>query len=303
MIDIPVTIVITTYHRPDRICRAVDSALAQTCDKEVFVVDDNGRDTDWQRQTAAQLAKYGDTITYLVNEENMGVSRARNRALALAQGRYITFLDDDDEIVPEKLEKQIRRMEELGDEYSCCYCAYIKYLSGGRIHHSHETLEGDALLPTLARVFYPGSGSNLLVRTDYMKDTGGYDPDLTRFEDYLVMVKLLKDHKLAYVDEELLIIHYEIREKNPTYESLVVDDEKYFAKVREYMDSLPEKEQQRILQTASLERWRYALPRHETKDALQNMKKNKVSAGLFLRYILYLADRLVRKRSYGFKPF
>nr|MCR5372691.1 hypothetical protein [Solobacterium sp.] len=179
----------------------------------------------------------------------------------------------------------------------------IKYLSGGKVHHSHETLEGDAFLPTLARVFYPGSGSNLLVRTDYMKETGGYDPDLTRFEDYLVMVKLLKDHKLAYVDEELLIIHYEIREKNPTYESLVVDDEKYFAKVQEYMDSLPEKEQQRILQIASLERWRYALPRHETKDALQNMKNNKVSAGLFLRYILYLTDRLVRKRSYGFKPF
>ena len=61
------------------------------------------------------------------------------------------------------------------------------------------------------------------------------------------MVKLLKDHKLAYVDEELLIIHYEIREKNPTYESLVVDDEKYFAKVREYMDSLPEKDRQIFL--------------------------------------------------------
>ena len=298
-----VTIVITTYHRPDRICRAVDSVLAQTCEKEIFVVDDNGKDTDYHTQTAQQLEKYGDTITYLVNDVNMGVSRARNRALALAQGKYITFLDDDDEIAPDKLEKQVQRMEELGEEYSCCYCAYIKYLSGGKIHHSHETLEGDAFLPTIARVFFPGSGSNLLVRTDDMKKTGGYDPELTRFEDYLVMVKLLKDKKLAYVPEELLTIHYEIREKNPTYESLIVDDEKWFARIQEYMPLLSVKEQQRLLQIAALERWRYALPRHETKDAVRNMKENKVSAALFLRYICYLADRLIRKRSYGFKPF
>ena len=194
-------------------------------------------------------------------------------------------------------------MEELGDDYSCCYCAYIKYLGGGKVHHSYETLEGDAFLPTIARVFFPGSGSNLLVRTEDMKKTGGYDPDLTRFEDYLVMVKLLKDKKLAYVPEELLTIHYEIREKNPTYESLIVDDEKWFARIQEYLPLLTEKEQQIILQIAALERWRYALPRHETKDAVRNMKENKVSAALFLRYICYLADRLVRKRSYGFKPF
>ncbi len=303
MSDQLVTIVITTYHRPDRICRAVDSALAQTCMKEVIVVDDNGRDTDWHRDTAAEVAKYGDQITYLINEVNMGVSNARNRGLAIAKGKYITFLDDDDEIAPEKLRKQAERMEELGDDCSCCYCAYIKYLGGGTVHHSHETLEGDAFYPTLVRVFFPGSGSNLLVRTDYLKETGGYDPDLTRFEDYLIMVNLLKDHKLAYVDEELLTIHYEIREKNPTYESLVIDDEKYFAKISGYLDALSEEERQMFYRIASLERWRYALPRHETKDAFRNMKKAGVSAGLFIRYILYLLDRAVNKRSYGFKPF
>ena len=127
------TIVITTYHRPDRISRAVDSALAQTCDKEIIVVDDNGKDTDWHRQTAEQMAVYVGQVTYLVNEVNLGVSNARNRALAIAEGKYITFLDDDDEIAPTKLEKQIQRMEELGEDYSCCYCAYIKYLSRGRI--------------------------------------------------------------------------------------------------------------------------------------------------------------------------
>ena len=105
----PVTIVITTYHRPDRISRAVDSALAQTCDKEIIVVDDNGKDTDWHRQTAEQMEQYADKVTYLVNEVNSGVSNARNRALALARGKYITFLDDDDEIAPTKLEKQILR--------------------------------------------------------------------------------------------------------------------------------------------------------------------------------------------------
>ena len=299
----PVTIVITTYHRPDRISRAVDSALAQTCDKEIIVVDDNGKDTDWHRQTAQQMTKYEGQVTYLVNEVNLGVSNARNRALAIAEGKYITFLDDDDEIAPTKLEKQIQRMEELGEDYSCCYCAYIKYLSRGRIHHSHETLEGDVFLPTIARVFYPGSGSNLLVRTQYLKDVGGYDPELTRFEDYEIMVKLLKDRKLAYVDEELLTIHYEIREKNPTYKSLIVDDEKYFAKVRLYLETLNRNDRDTVMKIAALERWRYALPRHEMKDAVRNMKSAGVSAGLFIRYLFYLTDRVIRKRSYGFKPF
>ena len=163
-----VTIVIPTYKRADRIVRAVNSALEQTVkDKEVIVVDDNGKNSKAQLETEQALKDFiaNQKITYLVNEVNRGGSFSRNRGLEIAISKYITFLDDDDEINPKKLEIQMHKLEEMGEEYSCCYTGYHKLLANDVVYKNAEKVEGYVYPYALARSIYVGSGSNLLVKT------------------------------------------------------------------------------------------------------------------------------------------
>lgn len=101
-----VSVVIPTFNRDQLVTRAVDSVLAQTLPPdEVIVIDDGSRD-----DTRDVLAVYGRRIRYAF-QENQGVAAARNHGLKLASGRYIAFLDSDDEWMPHKLERQIQHLE------------------------------------------------------------------------------------------------------------------------------------------------------------------------------------------------
>ncbi len=301
--EVLVSVVIPTFQRPDRITRSVESARKQTCPCEIIVVDDNGKGTDAQLQTEAALQEYiarGDVI-YLVNEENRRASYSRNRGLAIAKGTYVTFLDDDDEIDPEKLRKQAEFLERLGSEYSCCYCSYHKLLKDGSIYGNDESASGAVYPYVLARVIYNGSGSNLLARTSAAKEIGGYDITFKKRQDMEFMARLLKNYKLAYLDEDLLTIHYEIREHPLTYEGLKEADEYWIEVFRSEIDQLPEAQRRAVYQSLALERWRYSIPRRQQKDAIANMKKYGVTIPVFAKYLCYLVNRVIGKKSYGFK--
>lgn len=301
-----VTIVIPTYKRPDRILRAVESALKETVkEKEIIVVDDNGKDTEAQLATEKELHTLIEEkkITYLVNEKNGGGSFSRNRGLEVAKGEYITFLDDDDEIDETKLEKQIQKLVEKGKEYSCCYTGYHKILENNHVYTSGEQVEGYVYSYALARSIYVGSGSNLLVRTSIAKEIGGYDISFRRNQDLEFMARLLKQYKLAFVDEDLMTIHYEIREVKRNYQDVVDIDTFFLTQFKKEIESLPNKQTKGILDTFALERFRHSLSKKEWRDSLKNLKENQVSFLVFIRYIFYLVDRVVRKKSYGFKAF
>ncbi|MBP3890769.1 MAG: glycosyltransferase family 2 protein [Solobacterium sp.] len=304
MREVLVSIVIPTYHRPDRIARAVESALKQTCEaKEIIVVDDNGKDSEFAHQTKLALQPYldGQSIQYIQNEVNEGGSFSRNVGLREATGKYITFLDDDDEIHPEKLEKQIRSLEERGETYSACYTGYHKLLKDGEVMESEEKIEGYVYPYALARAIYVGSGSNLLVRTEIARKIGGYDVSFKRNQDLEFLARMVKDYQLAYVDEDLLTIHYEVREVKRSYEELVAIDTHYLNAFKGEIAQLSKENQDKIYHTIALERWRYALQNNQLQDGLKNLRKNHVPMRLFFRYLRYLMDRVSRKKSYGFK--
>jgi glycosyltransferase involved in cell wall biosynthesis len=99
-----VSVVIPTFGRPDLVQRAVHSALAQTMsDLEVIVVVDGD---DPPTQTA--LATIADRrLTVLVQPSKGGAARTRDAGALAATGAWVAFLDDDDEWLPEKLERQL----------------------------------------------------------------------------------------------------------------------------------------------------------------------------------------------------
>lgn len=304
MSDLLVSIVIPTYHRPERIGRAVRSALKQTIqEKEIIVVDDNGKDSEYSKQTQEALKEFGNQVISIQNETNAGGSFSRNQGLNIAKGKYITFLDDDDEIDETKLEKQIKILEELGEDYSCCYTGYHKLLADGSAYTSGENVSGYVYPYVLSRSLYNGSGSNLLVRTSIAKEIGGYDITFKRNQDLEFMTRLLKNYKIAFVDEDLMTIHYEIREVKRSYEELVAIDQKYLDTFRSEIDQLPDYQRKAVYQIIACERWRYSIAHHKQKDAIRNMKENGVTLTVFCKYIAYLIARVIGKKSYGFKLF
>jgi glycosyltransferase involved in cell wall biosynthesis len=101
-----VSIVIPTYNRARLLREALQSALAQThADGEVIVVDDGSTD-----ETAAVVAECGDTVRYL-RQENAGVAAARNRGAGAATGDYLHFLDSDDILHPQAIERLLALLE------------------------------------------------------------------------------------------------------------------------------------------------------------------------------------------------
>lgn len=108
-----VSAVIPTYNRSGFVRIAVGTAVAQTYPAsglEIIVVDDGGTD-DTEQVLAREL---GSRVRYM-RKENGGVSEARNFGMKAARGAYIALLDDDDEWLPTKIERQVELLEKRPD--------------------------------------------------------------------------------------------------------------------------------------------------------------------------------------------
>ena len=108
-----------SYNTARFIGESIASVFAQTYTNwELLIVDDCSTDN-----TDEIIAQFNDPrITYVKNEKNSGAAVSRNRALALAKGKWIAFLDSDDLWAPQKLEKQLKFMAENGFAFSyTCY--------------------------------------------------------------------------------------------------------------------------------------------------------------------------------------
>jgi len=104
-----VSVITTTYNGTAYLRETIDSLLQQTLrDFEYILIDDCSRD-----DTVALIQSYDDPRIVLVqNNPNRGISESRNLGFRMARGTYIATLDQDDLCDPQRLEKQVRHLEE-----------------------------------------------------------------------------------------------------------------------------------------------------------------------------------------------
>lgn len=298
-----VSVVIPTYSRPTFLKRCIESVLNQTYKNiEIFVVDDNNPDTDARRQTEEVMQQYANNpvVRYLQHEKNRNGSAARNTGWKKATGKYITYLDDDDEIANTKIEKQVKCMESLDLSWGACYTGYCLIKEHGANQVSSEKRSGNVYIDALMRTMFMGSGSNLLLRKQVVDEINGYDESFKRNQDIEFMVRALENYKLAYVDENLLIIHQEGNRKNSSFEILDGYAQHYLNKFDSRIKSLSEKDRERVVSVISLERCRVAFYKKEYKKGIEILKKNEVPFKYIARYIKYLFNRVIKHESYGF---
>jgi len=103
-----VSVIIPTYNRPQKLKKSIQSVLNQNFkDLELIVVNDGGEDIGDIIQT------FDDSrLRYLNHDKNKGLAAARNTGLKNARGKYLAFLDDDDEFYSNHLEVAVRNLKE-----------------------------------------------------------------------------------------------------------------------------------------------------------------------------------------------
>jgi glycosyltransferase involved in cell wall biosynthesis len=119
-----VSIIVPCHNTAPWLAATLESALAQTWpQREIIVVDDGS--TDGSPAIARDFAARG---VQLVIQRNEGAAAARNHGLRLARGDYLQFLDADDLLAPDKLERQVRLLQANGDD-CIASCAWSRFTS------------------------------------------------------------------------------------------------------------------------------------------------------------------------------
>lgn len=192
-----VSIIIPTYNRPDLLRRAIKSALDQTYPNiEVIVVDDHS-DNDLE-----QLRKEFPTVSFFRNSENRGGCFSRNRGIEESAGEYINFLDDDDELFPEKIELQAKKFDTSSIANLGFITANVDDIRSGKKLIKKNEVYGDIYRQLLAGFAVSGIES-LLIKRDALIEIGGFDNNLKSSQEYDLMIRLSEKYNVDYVDQIL----------------------------------------------------------------------------------------------------
>lgn len=187
-----VSIIIPAYNAAPWISATLDSALAQTHRPiEIIVVDDGSTDP-----TPAILSAYANTHgVNVITQENRGQCAAINRGLSLAQGDFITFLDADDLLHPEKTAHQLRRLAEFPEGWiaSCEWARFYTEPSESifREEAIWRDLEPVDWLVTSWRGGGMMHGAAWLAPRTIIDKTGGWDERLSLINDLDYFTRLL----------------------------------------------------------------------------------------------------------------
>jgi len=198
-----VSVILPTYNRAEVVLRAVRTVRSQTAtDLELVIVDDGSTD-----DTLAVLATVDDPRVRLLPSSHVGVSRARNQALAVSRGRWIAFLDDDDEWPPTYLETQLAAAH-AHPEAVAVYCL-TRHFDDHEGRFGDETpwysFSGDLFAPMMQRG-YPRPSATLVLRS-VLVAVGGFAPDLDVASDCELLLRIALRGSYAYNSRALVIRH------------------------------------------------------------------------------------------------
>ncbi|MBD1394714.1 glycosyltransferase family 2 protein [Mucilaginibacter glaciei] len=119
-----VSVCVPAYNCEKYISQAIRSVLDQSYPHiEVIIVDDGSTDQTWQ-----ELQKFSNCNVILLQQDNRGASVARNKALSVARGKYIQFMDADDILSADKIEAQIQALS--GDDDRMAVCSTVHFFEG-----------------------------------------------------------------------------------------------------------------------------------------------------------------------------
>ena len=210
-----VSIITPTYNCGPFIAETIASAQAQTYTNwEMIIVDDCS--TDNTKAIVDEIAEKDPRVKYYCLSENSGAAVARTRAMELAEGEYMAFLDSDDLWMPEKLETQIAFMRDNGYAFSCTAYEQIDEESNplGRVIKTVKKTDYNRLL-----LDCPVGNSSVMYSVEQM---GKFEvPNIRKRNDDALWLQMLKKEKYIY-GMPTVLMRYRIRRNSISSNKLKV---------------------------------------------------------------------------------
>lgn len=196
IMDKVVSVIIPMYNSEKTIKRALDSVINQDYKNfEIIVVNDGS--IDGSRNIVEEYIKVNDAYNIrLINQDNAGVSIARNNGIKMASGDYVALLDSDDYWEKNKLYEQIKILESNHDIY--LLGTWTKTIKEKENVNKIKYISFRRLL--FRNVF---TTSSVIIRKDVFSSIGYFNTSKKYSEDYDLWLRIGKKHKMAFYTDEL----------------------------------------------------------------------------------------------------
>jgi Glycosyl transferase family 2 len=209
-----VTVVCTSYNHAPYIEAALQSVADQTYPNVELIVIDNGSTDGTTDRIAAFLARnptIAPAVQVIYNATNVGLCRAFNHGLRLANGQYMIDLSADDVLLPRRIERQVEffRLQPASCAVVFGNADFID--AAGQVFGQHYPVDAGGR----AQIKVPSGAvfeqvltsyfictPTMLMRRDVLEAIGGYDESLS-YEDFDFWVRTARDYTYAYQDEVL----------------------------------------------------------------------------------------------------
>jgi len=202
-----VSIITITHNRANLIHRCIESIQKQTYTNYEHIIID-GASTD---NTEEIVKLYNDIHIKYVKLINKGPQVQMRAGADMAQGKYVTFLDDDDEYLPSKIEKQVGLFETLPEDYGIVYCwmSYYNFDEPDKVIRIHKTqLKGFVGDIAPSKPLISGTPT-MLIRRNVFEEFGGTFNDSIGYlmSDWELCARICQKYKVDYVPESLVKVY------------------------------------------------------------------------------------------------
>lgn len=297
--DIPlVSVIITTFGDASVLPRAIKSVLNQEYKNiEVIVVDDNSPSTPDRKQTEKIMAFFNNDrrITYICHEHNLNGSAARNTGLNHALGEYITFLDNDDVMLPHRISEAISALNN-NHSIDVFFCSVAKIDMQGHITqiinipnnklNQKEVFFNDMLI---------GTGSNLFFRRKVFEQIGQFDTRFKRNQDIEYLIRIFRQFQAISTSRILLIKGLSNTNNAPSYDLIKRTKQLLYSTFEDDYSMMTPDEQHAAKKATSLLLWRTAVLEQDHNEI--EKAKRDLSTHISRRTMMAEQIKLNIKRS------
>ena len=183
--------------------------MAQTYKNiEVIIIDDSPAEYELRDKVKLMVEKYaGQNVRYIQHKISQGACIARNTGLNVAKGEFVAYLDDDDEWLPKKIERQLEAFTK--EDIALVSCGWEVYNANSKSIKKQENpfYIGKVFDQLMCFGNFVGGTSFPLIRKSALEDIEGFDPLMQSAQDYDVWLRLAEKYEIAYV-EDVLVRYY-----------------------------------------------------------------------------------------------
>ncbi len=190
-----ISVIIPVYNGEKTIHETIKSVLNQTFSNfELIIVNDGSQDS-----TLEVISTIQDPRIKVYSYSNAGLAATRNRGISLAKGEYISFIDADDLWTVDKLESQLKALQE-NPKAAVAYSWTEHIDESSQLFRSgpQQTFNGDVYARLLLEDFI-GNGSNPLIRAQAFDEVGNFDESLFAVEDWDMWLRLASRYHFVAV--------------------------------------------------------------------------------------------------------